>query len=294
MTPLPRKHRPSIDLARIAAAFGIVWAHLHAPGQYIGYTALALFLVMTGFLSMQSLQRSDGSFSWTARAQRIVLPWLVWSAFFLVLRVAMWDGPGLPPLLTDPWSLLIGSSIHLWFLPFVMLAAPTIPLMAAWLKSPRALTVASVLLVLLSLPLYALHGFVPMPEPLPQWCYAFPPFLYGALAAVGHAQGRIRDPLLAALAISLGGFAMTQSFWSVQLLLSAGLFEALWRLDLPGQGLRWAGSLAFGIYLVHPFFMLVGYKFLAGAGPVGLALFTFAASLAAAALLRWLAPGRIA
>ena len=43
-------YRRSVDLARFAAAFGIVWDHARAPYADIGYTALALFLVLLWML----------------------------------------------------------------------------------------------------------------------------------------------------------------------------------------------------------------------------------------------------
>ncbi len=73
--------------------------------------------------------------------------------------------------------------------------------------------------------------------------------------------------------------------------LSAVVFEVLWRLDLRSLLLASLGRLAFGIYLVHPFFMLVAYKlFGGGVNAVFAALFTFALSAGATYLLRRL-PG---
>ena len=66
-------YRRSVDLARFVAAFGIVWDHARAPYADIGYTALALFLVLTSFLAVGSFERSDGKRFWLSRAQRIAL-----------------------------------------------------------------------------------------------------------------------------------------------------------------------------------------------------------------------------
>jgi len=43
MSAAPVQHPKSIDLARFAAALGIVWALARAQGQTIGYLALSLF-----------------------------------------------------------------------------------------------------------------------------------------------------------------------------------------------------------------------------------------------------------
>ena len=66
----------ALDLARFVAAFGIVWDHARAPYADVGYTALALFLILASFLGMGSYERSGGPGFWAARAQRIALPWL--------------------------------------------------------------------------------------------------------------------------------------------------------------------------------------------------------------------------
>lgn len=285
MTAQQDYYRRSIDLARIAAALGIVWAHAHAPGRIVGYVALSLFLVLTGFLAVQSLQRSKGRFTWLARVQRIALPWMFWSLFFIAVDSATADTPR--PLLSDPWSLLVGSTIHLWFLPFVMLASLLVPLLVHLVQTPRALVVACAGLVLISPPLLWAQAFVPLPVPLPQWGYALPPFIYGILAAIGHRQGNVMLPLATAALISAITFAGAPMFWAVQMVLAAVLFEVLWRVELRNQAVAALGKLAFGIYLVHPFFMLVTYKlFGGGVNAAFAALLIFAMSLAATWMLR--------
>ena len=151
-------YRRSVDLARIVAAFGIVWDHARAPFADEGYLALALFLVLTSFLAVGSFERSDGKRFWWSRVQRIALPWLFWCLVFrLVLEVTT---RGAQPLLSDPGSLLIGPFIHLWFLPFVMLALPVIPLISRAISDERGLIVAALLLIALSIPLGMLHAEV--------------------------------------------------------------------------------------------------------------------------------------
>ena len=123
-------------------------------------------------------------------------------ALFRVVDEGVTDTPGPQPLLSDPWTLLIGPSIHLWFLPFVMVALITIPALSRSIQSPRALFVACVGLVGVSLPLGLLHAEVapvawfanvaPFPQPLPQWFYSLPLFLFGALLAVAKRLGFVR------------------------------------------------------------------------------------------------------
>ncbi len=75
--------------------------------------------------------------------------------------------------------------------------------------------------------------------------------------------------------------------WTLTILFALVGFELFWRLPLRGAWLAPLGKAAFGIYLVHPFFMLVVYKL---AGPdvnrlLG-AVLAFLMSWAAVAVLR--------
>ncbi len=261
------KYRRSVDLARFVAAAGIVWDHARAPYADIGYTALSLFLMLTAFLALQSFERSDGRHFWFARAQRIFLPWLVWSVFYRIVDLWVSDDPSRFVLLSNPWSLLIGSAIHLWFLPFVMLALVLIPILSRAIRTPLALWLACAGLVALSIPLslttLPIAWITPdyaLPEPLPQWFFSLPLFLYGALTAAGRRLEMQAVPLAAAAIVSGVTFVLMPSFASVQMLLTALIFEAVWRADLRGLWATKLAGLAFGVYLLHPFFMLVSFK----------------------------------
>lgn len=204
--PTAAGYRRSVDLARFLAAFGIVWDHARAPYADIGYLALALFLVLTSYLAVGSYLRSDGRGFWLSRARRIVLPWLFWCAVFRVVHEVVSDAPF--ALLTEPGTLLIGPSIHLWFLPFVMLALVVIAPLCRWVTTKRALVLALAGLVVLSVPLGLLHAEVApaawfangalFPQPLPQWFYSLPLFLWGALLALAQRQGMVWAAVAAA------------------------------------------------------------------------------------------------
>ena len=288
-------YKRSLDLARFVAAFGIVWDHARAPYADVGYTALALFLVLASFLGMGSYERNGGAGFWISRAKRIAIPWLFWCAVYRVIYEVVWDHPF--ALLSEPFTLLIGPSIHLWFLPFDIIALLLIPLLAQWLRTPRDLIIACLLLIAVALPLGWLHAqvglagwFISMgnaPQPLPQWYYSLPIFLYGALAAAGHRMGVVWMPLAAATVISAALFVAVPEFASVQMLLAALVFEAVWRVTINGTWPTKLASYAFGIYLMHPAFMLVAFKLF---GPdvdrTAAALFTFFAAWIGTAIFK--------
>lgn len=284
-------YRRSVDLMRFLAAFGIVWDHARAPFADVGYLALGLFLVLTAFLAVGSFERSDGTGFWRARALRIAVPWLFWCAVFRVVLEVVSDRPGLEPLLREPGSLLIGPFVHLWFLPFVMLALVVIPAISRGIKDGRGLFLGCVALLVVALPMGLLHARVSplawflndanFAQPLPQWFFSIPLFMFGALLAVAHRLGLEWVPMGFAAVISGVLVWRAPEFASAQMLLAGVVFEVIWRISIRGSWPTWLAGFAFGIYVMHPFFMLVAYK-LFGAGvdrSLG-ALFAFAGAWA--------------
>ncbi|MDZ4392099.1 acyltransferase family protein [Cypionkella sp.] len=261
-------YRRSVDLARFIAAFGIVWDHARAPYADIGYTALGLFLVLTSFLAVGSFERSDGKRFWLSRAQRIALPWLFWCVFFRLVFEVVSDEPF--HLLSDPWTLLIGPSIHLWFLPFVMIFLVTIPWVSRFVDRPVRMYLAAALLVVVSVPLGLMHAELApaawfinpgtFPQPLPQWFFSLPLFWFGAILAVGKRMGLVWPVIVAAAVVSGILYYHSPEFASVQMILVAVVFEAIWRLNIKGSWPTWLAGFAFGIYLLHPATMLVAFK----------------------------------
>lgn len=270
--PVKTGYRRSLDLARFVACFGIVWDHARAPYADIGYLALALFLVLTSYLAIGSFERSGsrqiGQDFWLSRARRIALPWLFWCAVYRGIHEIVSDQPFV--LLSDPMTLFIGPSIHLWFLPFVILTLPLIPALSLGVRTPRDLALACALLVTVSLPLGWVHAQVGtagwfidiglFPQPFPQWFFSLPLFTYGAIAALAHRLGLRSMALGAAALVSVPLYLFKPEFASLQMLLVALVFEALWRWDLKGTWPTTLAGAAFGIYLLHPAAMLVAFK----------------------------------
>lgn len=288
-------YRRSVDLARFVAAFGIVWDHARAPYADIGYTALALFLVLTSYLAVGSFERSDGRGFWLSRAQRIALPWLFWCAFYWAVFNVVSDEPF--HLLTDPWTLLIGPSIHLWFLPFVMIFLVTIPWVSRFIDRPARMYAAAALLVIVSVPLGLLHAQLApaawfinpgvFPQPLPQWFFSLPLFWFGAILAAGKRMGLVWPVVAAAALVSAVLYSRSPEFASVQMILVAVIFEIVWRINIKGSWPTWLAGFAFGIYLLHPATMLVAFKLFSDTVDRSFAaLFAFALAWALTAALQ--------
>jgi peptidoglycan/LPS O-acetylase OafA/YrhL len=293
-------YRRGVDLARFLAAVGIVWDHSRSPFADIGYTALALFLVLTAFFAVESYGRAEARGKadgfWAARAKRILIPWLFWCAFYKALQYYVADDPSQVPLISDPWSLLLGSWIHLWFLPFVMIALLIVPPVSQIVRGPVALWAFGALIVAIGAGSAWLHRHSGMPEPWPQWWFSIPLFLMGALIALSRRQGMPVVPWVVGVAGTVAMWAAEPGFgatlpapvstniggpWfaSLQLIIVVAVFELVWRLPIRGAWPTWLAGFAFGIYVLHPFMMLVAFKLF---GPFVDRPLAFAFTLAAA------------
>ena len=95
---------------------------------------------------------------------------------------------------------------------------------------------------------------------MPQWAFALPIYVWGALAAVSHRIGRPQITLAAAALSSAMMLALDWDVASGQLILCAVVFEVFYRLPWKGEWMTKLAGYAFGLYLMHPFFLLVAYK----------------------------------
>lgn len=155
-----------VDYCRLAAALGIVWYHTTAPGYRVAYIALPFFLVLLA-LSVRA--------SPTDRARRLLLPFAVWSAVYGLQRLSDALQRGEAPFgWVEPRMLVMGTSDHLWFLPFAFAAG----VLAPYLLKSRLLPV---------LPVHAAGGLAligPTPAfPWYQWTFGLIPVLVGMVFA---------------------------------------------------------------------------------------------------------------
>lgn len=286
----------TIDLLRFAAAFGIVWAHmlLPNPSAAVGYTALSIFLMLVPFLSVRNLDRRGadsprlGQAGRYVRVRRILWPWLFWCLVFKLLLVVHLKDPWALFRIETPYSLLVGSAVHLWFLPFVLIASAVLLPLSRAIRSRRALVLASVAAALISTASFYLHDTANLPEPFAQWSFALPPFLYGLLAAYGRTYDLDIVPAISFVGVCLAFWVLGQAFWAPFCILAVPALALALLAERQNRAFHVLGTLSYGIYLMHPIFMHLWHRFdPAGAHLIVGAFMVFAlSSIATAVMLR--------
>jgi surface polysaccharide O-acyltransferase-like enzyme len=121
---LPTSPRyPLLDGLRVLAMIDIV--AIHVTGSYLFWgVGLPIFIITAVALSVRKPELPKLGEAARKRAARILLPWLVWTAFFALNRL-FWAGVDPEREVGEffyPWMLVAGTSVHLWFLPFIFVA----------------------------------------------------------------------------------------------------------------------------------------------------------------------------
>jgi fucose 4-O-acetylase-like acetyltransferase len=277
---------PNIEALRILGALGIVWYHARGPGYAIAYGGLVLFLILSFYLAGNAASRPSP----LRRAQRLLQPWLLWMAVYGAVNLATHQ-----PLIDTEYGvlagILAGTSIHLWYLPFIFLcliaydqlrriAAPDVLAMSG-------AVLAAVLLMLAPLwqPQLQTIGY-----PLAQYLHAAAGVglgIYFANASSYSWQWRlplnVALLLVAALALPVYGIGLPY-------LLGIAAGWLLAAPPLPASVGRWVnplGAATFGVYCCHILVMRIIAKFTHIDGWL-LPVLTFAASMAAVLLAQQL------
>lgn len=250
----------SLDLMRLPAAFGVVLFHVGAPGAMIGYSGLAYFLILVPAFGLASSASAQASGFVRSRARRLLVPWLIWSGIFALLRLGLWQASHRPfEEVFDPSMIVTGASLHLWFLPYAFFASlclPSIRRLATGLSRPAFLALVSATLLLLLASLAPILHRQPDP-PLAQWAYGLPSLL------AGLALGLVRLRQEGAMAVNLSlaavlGFAVLIGWTDGVLQLTVALLAILACMALPspdGPLATFCARHSMGVYLVHPLCM---------------------------------------
>jgi hypothetical protein len=202
------------------------------------------------------------------RAGRLLVPWLFWSAVYgaVLLAQAFWHREPLSSLFPLP-MLIMGTSLHLWYLPFAFLASLVAALACQALAGLSPRTVAAIGALGGGCVILAGSSCPALPAPLGQWLFgsaAIPLGLAIGSTARGVASERAnqRADLLAIAAVVIIFALIASQLGPSDTALPYGVGVPLvcaalvWKPRLPGSILALT-PLAMGIYVLHP---LVAYK----------------------------------
>ena len=296
---------PEIDLVRVITFGAVVAVHAvtssvsaldvggHAALMLLHYTRSAFFVFMAIVL-VRSAERSGHTGKLRRRLTLVGVPYLAWSAIYLVVgwrqgdRATPWDGAG-PALLTGT------ASYHLYFLlvtmQFYLLVPPFLALLRRTREHPWVLLAAGLAVGMLITGWLHYGHWGPGPfgtyrryysQLLPTYALLF---VVGGVAALhlDAVLGRLTRHRRAVLVSTLAGAVAVEVLYFVSVaagqradeasdavqpalqlwavLLVAGMFAAATRWNEAGAPhASWvdrASDLSFGVYLVHPLLILL-------------------------------------
>lgn len=157
------------DCLKVVAAYGVVVIHGlgDIPKTYWASTvssffvqfSVPVFLMMAFYFSISSLYSSDWRKYLLKRFKRLLIPFYLWSAIYLLARLlkqVLIRDESLEKLFTDPISLLLGSAgVQLYFLPLLFTGLIAAVFITHWVR-PEPLWIPFCLLIgslYLSMPL---------------------------------------------------------------------------------------------------------------------------------------------
>jgi len=256
---------PLLDALRILASVAVVRHHMRVDYLFgVGFGLPLFLVVMFGLAASSSKPETFGQFT-RRKASYLLVPWLRWSAIYVVVLAAVDVAKGLSPWHRFEGDMIFyGGNPFLWFLPFA--AAALFPLRAlqgvAARWSPIRATVVASAVAAVATAAVAWALTFRMPDfPVRAWLRVSPAIFWGlALAQSTRARDDGQRALLLAgvalLAILTGALSpfggppedLPRRFAFAIPIACVGFG---WRLAVPDV-VRRVATATFGIYLVHP------------------------------------------
>ena len=296
-----------MDRLRILASIDIVSGHVTGT-HLLGGIGLPIFLLTSVSMCVHRPTTPRlGDFA-ARRVEPVLLPWLVWSGVYAVWLVVRALLNNLSPWESfEPRMLLSGTAIHLWFMPFILVANLTVVALAGQLRrwSTRQVIALALALGVVSLIGCAhLRQSIPTAPPVMQWLFSIPCIPLGLAIGrtVSLASQRTR-PLLVLTAMGaatwiFGRLHPNELIVEWTLLQRFGLAiallctAALWTSQ-PDHITRTLVRNTFGVYLVHPLLVMIAGECRVWLGPPLLSVcIVYAASLGLCMLLQRTRLGR--
>lgn len=248
--------RTDVELLRIISAFGIVWFHSgYDFGRDVGYAGLIVFLVLSAYFAMESTR----AHSVLGRAIHLIAPCVIWSAFYAAFDFVR--GISIFPSDYSLFSKILSTpSIHLWYLPYIFFWIVVIDNIKAChpiiLASLAALLVSA---MLISAPVWRQWSYAP---PFEQYMHAVPAIFVGVLFAACKGISLMKKRILLGIVMVCAAVALVLNVEGVGVTYAVGIFASLVLLRersliQKNNQIVYLSKLTFGIYLIHPFILLV-------------------------------------
>ena len=255
------KKRADIELLRVLSTFGIVWFHSGAQGQEFAYSGLIVFLIVSMYLGGKS--GAGDMPTVRRRAERLIVPWLVWFVFYSGLNVFR----SLPVFAAEHGliaGVLAGPSIHLWYMPFIFICLLTLDVVKGHV-SQSAISIGSgvlALLVIAATPLWRSPS-MELISPLPQWAHASAAIFIGVFVLYLDKISRVGSSLLILAMLACVIYMIPYSGIGIPYLIGlvAVLVVASRLLEVLSVDVSFVSECTLGVYFVHVFVLLVFFKF---------------------------------
>lgn len=248
------QRRQDIELVRLICAAGIVFYHSTKSGNAVYYSALIVFLTLSIMLAGRSSE-----FGWLnikRRATRLLMPWLVWFAIYALFNVVR----NREPFPTDDGivaGVLAGSSLHLWFMPFIFICLVSVDFLRTRIAGATLCRVSALIgvAIILTSP-YWRSASEELVLPLPQWIHASVAVLIGVVLL--NASSVSRAELLLLLAGVFGAllFVLQEEMYAVPYIIGGCVCLFIFSGIASGLKLAHVSMLtntALGIYFIHMF-----------------------------------------
>jgi peptidoglycan/LPS O-acetylase OafA/YrhL len=162
-----------IDLCRGLAAFAVILVHSGDETwgvpisdraiqfRHLFYFAVPFFLAASFYFSTKKTPLKINRAFWQKKFQRIVVPYLLWSLLYVVVKLAIafltQETTQIPQLLADPVEIVFlgGASYHLYFIP-LLIAGTTLLYLANYLSQVKYAVFLLSFLATVSILLYQL------------------------------------------------------------------------------------------------------------------------------------------
>lgn len=255
---------------RLIATVEIVAFHSITPPEWILGFSLPYFIALSIALNVRPDRGISFSDYIADKAKRILLPWVFWCVVFGLINGANTLRLGID--LADRFSfsmVLYGTSIHLWFLPFLFAAQIFCETINRVTKGWSFVRLSVVLLPLAAGVFYVSPiqpSWIPQP-PAYQWGFGFAVLLPSLLVGRAHLlpsdsqrKGWLLFWTATGCALSALGWAISVDeyrFWGMAIAALGVVYLA------PGSSDRiteMLSPLTYGIYLIHPIFILLLHR----------------------------------